>query len=112
MIQDLSDKVWTNPHFQTAAAKINRLWLQRELNFPPAETLDEKTAAKAMAAAAILACSKEIERRRMAHHLAASAFDLLESSDLPLDAMLRVVLTRLGNFPSLTTRDAVDSSLR
>jgi replicative superfamily II helicase len=111
MIQDLSDKVWTNPHFQTAATKINRLWLQRELNFLPAETLDEKTAAKAMAAAAILVCSKEIERRRMAHHLAASAFDLLERSDLPLDAMLRVVLTRLGNFPSLATRDAVDSSL-
>lgn len=64
-----------------------------------------------MEAAAILACSTQLERRKAAHRIATSVFELFETSNIPFDAALRVVLTRLENFPAVETRQEVSAAL-
>lgn len=64
-----------------------------------------------MKAAAVLACSTTMEHRIAAFRLATCAYELFGSSMLPLDQALRIVLSRLSNFPSLLTRKDVSTSL-
>lgn len=111
MIQDLADKVWANPSFHAAARSIELAWLTKELRVDQIEPVSERTAVSAMEAAAILACAKQLERRKLAHRVATSIFELFAGSNAPFDAALRVVLARLGNFPSIETKDAVQESL-
>lgn len=65
-------------------------------------------AGKVIQAAAILACSKTSEHREQAFRSATSAFELYGAAELPLDQATRVVLARLGNFPSMATRAAIE----
>ncbi|MEJ0078004.1 MAG: DEAD/DEAH box helicase [Alphaproteobacteria bacterium] len=111
MIQDLSDKVWSNPRFHTTAKAVEAAWLRRELGINTESLVTENIAARAMEAAAILACSRQLERRRAAHRVATCAFELFEKSDLPFDAALRVVLARLSNFPAMITKKEIDDSI-
>lgn len=111
MIQDLSDKVWANSRFHAAARVIESSWLRKELGLHGDAPLEEDVAIRAMEAAAILACSKQLERRRTAHRIATCIFDLFESSNLAFDAALRVVLARLANFPAMQTKPSVNTSL-
>ena len=111
VIQDLSDKVWANHRLHEVARSIDIAWLKKELNLKWSQIVTEALAIRAIEAAAILACSKQMERRRLAFRIATNAFELFEESDAPFDAALRVVLTRLGNFPSTETRPTVNSAL-
>lgn len=110
MIQDLSDKVWANHRLHELARSINRAWLKKELKLEWRPIITEASAMRAIEAAAILSCSKQLERRKLAYRIATSAFELFEESDAPFDAALRVVLTRLGNFPSTETRPTIDGA--
>jgi replicative superfamily II helicase len=112
MIQELADRVWDNVLFQTTAKAIERAWLTRELKLDGSPKVTEESAAKGTSAAAILACSTRIEHRIAALRLASYVFETFESSPLPFDSALRVVLARLGNFPSFETRRSVYTALR
>jgi len=60
-----------------------------------------------VSAAAILAGSQSPEHRLAAYRIATYAYECLGNGTLPLHQALRVVLSRLGNFPALLTREDV-----
>lgn len=108
MIQELSDKVWGNPRFHDAAHRIELAWLTKEIGGVEDGPADLADATRLMRAAAILACSETAEHRRAAFRVATCAYELFGADQVPLDQALRVVLTRLGNFPSIGTRSDVN----
>jgi len=110
LIQELANKVWANPTFQDAALKLEHAWLRRELNAGAGKEISLEDINKLIQAAAILACSEEPKHRRLAFRTATCAYDLAGSEQLPLSGALRVVLTRLGNFPSMGTRKDVENA--
>ncbi|WBU31733.1 DEAD/DEAH box helicase [Rhodopseudomonas palustris] len=110
MIQELVEKVWNNPLLQQATQRIETACVARELGLTDLPTLHTPEAAKLMRAAAILACSSHEPHRRAAYRIATFTYEYFGTEQLPLDQALRVVLARLGNFPSLATRNDVNSS--
>lgn len=88
--------------------KLERAWLRHELKVTADKEISLEEINKLVCAAAILACSGDQSHRRAAFRTATCAYELSGSEDLPLNGALRVVLTRLGNFPSLGTRKDVD----
>jgi superfamily II DNA/RNA helicase len=110
MIDQLIEKVWSNPRLHEALHILEAEWLRRELGLPLGATVGDALAAKSMQAAAILACSQHRSHRKAAFRLATTAFELYGAENLPLDQALRVVLARLGNFPSIATRQSVDEA--
>ncbi len=111
MIQALPDKVWSNEKFHAAAKRVETEWLIGELGISGREKLDLGLARKLMQASAILACSFEAEHRRKAFRVATCVYELFGAEKLPLQQALRVVLARLGNFPSIGTRKDVDDAI-
>lgn len=110
MMQELADKVWGNPGFQDAAHRIELAWLTKEIGGIDDGHADIADATRLMRSAAILACSETADHRRAAFRVATCAYDLFGTAQVPLDQALRVVLTRLGNFPSIGTRADVASA--
>ncbi|MER8648805.1 DEAD/DEAH box helicase [Mesorhizobium sp. M1121] len=107
MIQELADKVWDNRGFHDAAHRIELAWLTKEIGGIEDGHADITDATRLMRSAAILACSETADHRRAAFRVATCAYDLFGTGQLPLDQALRMVLTRLGNFPSIGTRGDV-----
>ncbi|MDZ7926457.1 MAG: DEAD/DEAH box helicase [Agrobacterium sp.] len=110
MMQELADKVWGNPGFHDAAHRIEIAWLTKEIGGIVDGDADLADATRLMRSAAILACSETADHRRAAFRVATCAYDLFGTGQVPLDQALRVVLTRLGNFPSIGTRVDVASA--
>lgn len=110
MMQDLADKVWGNPRFHEAMHRIELAWLTKEIGVADGCSADITDAKRLMRSAAILACSETADHRRAAFRVATCAYDLFGIEQAPLDQALRVVLTRLGNFPSIGTRADVESA--
>ena len=110
MMQELADKVWGNPRFHDAAHRIELAWLTKEIGGVDAGPADITDATRLMRSAAILACSETANHRRAAFRVATYAYDLFGTEQVPLDQALRVVLMRLGNFPSIGTRADVESA--
>ncbi len=107
MIQDLADKVWSNPLLHPLARRLQRAWIAFEIGAPQTDAPAPDDVVRLVEAAAILACSERTPHRRMAHRVATSAFELHGTTSLPLDQAVRVVLARLGNFPAFATRASV-----
>lgn len=110
MMQELADKVWKNPGFHAASHRIELAWLTKEIGGIENLPADITDAKRLMRSAAILACSETAEHRRAAFRVATCAYELFGAGQAPMDQALRVVLTRLGNFPSLGTREDVASA--
>lgn len=110
LIQELASKVWGNPRFHSTFEQIELAWLQSGLGFQQSSPVSYEIGCRAMEAAAILACSDEQEQRRAAFRLATYVYELLDSEETSFGQALRVVLSRLGNFPSIATRSGVNSS--
>lgn len=110
MMQELADKVWGNPGFHDAAHRIEIAWLTKEIGGIVDVHADIADATRLMRSAPILACSETADHRRSAFRVATCAYDLFGTGQVPLDQALRVVLTRLGNFPSIGTRADVASA--
>lgn len=106
-MQELADKVWSNPAFHEAAGRLRRAWIAMDTGNPVEDLLSPPEVAKIVRAAAILACSSSSLHREKAYSSATSAFELYGIRDLPLDQATRVVLARLGNYPAMLTREAV-----
>lgn len=109
-MQDLADKVWSNPVFHEVAGAIHRAWIAADTNNPVEALPSHAEVGKAVRAAAILACSNQRIHREKAYSVATSAFELFGAKALPLDQATRVVLTRLGNYPAMLTRAAVNDA--
>lgn len=110
MMQELADKIWENPRFHDAANRIELAWLTKEISGIDDSHADITDATRLIRSAAILACSETADHRRAAFRVATCAYDLFGTGQVPLDQALRVVLTRLGNFPSIGTRADVESA--
>jgi superfamily II DNA or RNA helicase len=110
-MQELCDKVWDNPKFHESVRRVESAWLARELGTEPVP-VEPTEGGRLMRAAAILACSGSQPHRRAAFRAATFTYELLGADDLPFDQALRVVLTRLGNLPSLATRQQVYQALQ
>ncbi|MGF6347884.1 DEAD/DEAH box helicase [Variovorax sp. W2I14] len=110
-MQELCDTVWADDRFQTMSKVLELNWIRKDLGFldsPQDASLD---ASKLIRAAAILACSDNPMHRRAAFRVATSTYGIFGAEKLPLNQALRVVLARLGNFPSFATRPDVENSL-
>src|SRR5580704_9130702 len=100
MSDTLADRVWASPEFNRQFSNLNRAWLQRELAMSATLEISDLDIVRCAQAAAILSVSDDPARQRAAYSLAACANDL-RGSDLPgLAGALRIVLTRMGNFPA------------
>ncbi|MER9657887.1 DEAD/DEAH box helicase [Mesorhizobium sp. M0152] len=110
MMQELADKVWDNSRFHDAAHRIELAWLTKEISGIDGGHADITDATRLMRSAAILACSGTADHRRAAFRVATCAYELFGTGQVPLDQALRMVLTRLGNFPSIGTRADVASA--
>lgn len=106
-MQELANHIWANPRFHDAAAHAHRTWLARELRKPLASEVTTDDGARLMQAAAVLACSDNAEHRRQAYRTATMTYEVIGAEKLPMQQALRVVLSRLGNFPALETREDV-----
>ncbi len=105
----LADRVWESPGFRDRFSDLNRAWLQRELTMDTTVAVSDTDIVRCVQAAAILAMSDDPTRQRAAYSIAACANDL-KGSHLPgLAGALRVVLTRMGNFPAIGTAEAVNN---
>ncbi|UGV27731.1 DEAD/DEAH box helicase [Rhodopseudomonas boonkerdii] len=111
MIQDLADTIWADSRFHRLAKAIERNWLSQELKIASKSSVSEDSAARAMSASAILACSETLEHRIGALRLSTYVYETFGRSKLPFDSALRVVLSRLKNFPALETRDPIAKAL-
>jgi hypothetical protein len=111
MIADLSARVWESPQFHEAVQLIEVAWLKRELGVADDENVPLDKAKKIIRASAILASSDQQIHRETAFRAATCVYDLVGTAELPMDQALRVVLSRLGNFPSFATKPDVDAAL-
>ncbi|WP_292083462.1 MULTISPECIES: DEAD/DEAH box helicase [unclassified Brevundimonas] len=109
-MQALADKVWNNPAFHSAAARLQQGWIAKELGVDPPNPPTLEEAGRVIRASAILACSDDPTHRQQAFRSATSAFELFGADELPLDQAIRVVLARLGNFPAMGTRSAIEKA--
>lgn len=109
-MQELADKVWANSAFHDIAGAIHRAWIATDTGSPVDGLPSKVEVGKAVRAAAILACSDHRHHREKAYSVATSAFELFGTAELPLDQATRVILTRLGNFPAMLTRSAVEQA--
>ena len=109
-MQELADKVWGNQKFHELSKNLELSWLRRELNSPDSVPIETASVVKLVKAAAILACSDHQTHRLQAFRTATWAYDVARSDELPINQALRVVLARLGNFPSFQTRADVSNA--
>lgn len=111
-MQELADYIWNNKRFHDAAEFAHRTWLARELGKPLVEEVAAEDAVRLMQAAAVLACSTNPEHRRQAYRSATMSYEIAGTETLPMQQALRVVLSRLGNFPALETREDVSLAVK
>jgi superfamily II DNA/RNA helicase len=111
MLSLLSDRIWKNPDFHASLAAITQAWLQKELKLPQTVELSASQILRCVQAATILSASEDPPKQRAAYSIAACAYDLGVYDFPGLAGSLRVVLSRLGNFPALSTaKDVYDFS--
>lgn len=105
-IDELALRVFRHPSFRRAArlAELARLRTELRLGAPQATDLTVK---RLIQSAAILAGSSRAPHRHLAYRVATNAFFLRKDTDLHFEAAVRVVLTRLGNFPAHATDETV-----
>lgn len=114
MIDALIEKVWSSPRLPEAMETLERLWIARSAGVEPSgprSSIDTSNASRYVEAAAILACSSQSAHRLTAYRLATYVHELFTGSIDGLDAAVRAVLVRLGNFPSVLTSAPIDDAL-
>lgn len=106
-MQELIQEVWSDPRFHELAARLQRALIAQEIGVAIPDAPSVAELGRTVQAAAILACSPKVGHRLVAFRTATSAYELAGATELPLDQAVRVVLARLGNFPSMRTRPQV-----
>lgn len=98
--------------FHQQRGALSTAWLQRELGIDRSSYPSDAELIQCAQAAAILAESDDPERLRAAFSAAACAADLGRDRLPGLDGALRIVLTRMGNFPAIQTSPMVEGFTR
>jgi superfamily II DNA or RNA helicase len=111
-MEQLIHRVWENPKFHDQLAIVSTAWLQRELDVSQTASLTDAELVQCVQAAAILSGSTKPAHRRAAFSVAACAADLGREHLPGLDGALRIVLSRMGNFPAIQTAATVDQFSR
>ncbi|WP_352885624.1 DEAD/DEAH box helicase [Mesorhizobium sp. M0862] len=112
MIDELIRSIWANENFHSSLLGLRAAWLRNVLSLEAVGEITDLDLVKCVQAATILANSTDAEIQRAAFSIAACASDL-RSEDMPgLNGALRIVLTRLGNFPAVNTSSAVSGFSR
>jgi superfamily II DNA/RNA helicase len=114
MIDALIDRVWSSPRLSEGMEILERLWIAKSAGIEPAGpvvSIDGSRASRYVEAAAILACSSQSVQRLTAYRLATYVHELFAGNIDGLDAAVRAVLVRLGNFPSVSTNSPIDNAL-
>ncbi|MCS3444983.1 MULTISPECIES: DEAD/DEAH box helicase [Bradyrhizobium] len=114
MIDALINRVWSNPRLPQALDVLERLWIARSAGVDLSErsiSIERSSASRYVEAAAILACSSQTSQRLAAYRLATYVHELFAGSIDGLDAAVRAVLVRLGNFPSVLTNGPIGNAL-
>jgi hypothetical protein len=112
VIDALIERVWSNPALPVTVAVLEKNWIARAAGIETTSpAIDANDLRRFVEAAAILACSERTDQRLVAYRIATYAHELFGSELDGLDAAVRAVLTRLGNFPSLTTSASIDAAL-
>src|SRR3546814_19270071 len=101
-------RVWANPAFHEKCSISNAAWLRRELKGASDGLIDARVLIQSAQAAAILSTSADPVHLKAAFSTAACAADLARAELPGLDGVLRIVLTRMGNFAALSTAPVVD----
>jgi len=109
MMDVLAQRVWDTPLLHDGAQRMAQRWLQHELQLEGSDDLSEEEFNKLLQAAAILAASPDERHQRVAYDIATYGHDLGRVEYPGVAGLLRVILTRLGNFPALSTSDKVSS---
>lgn len=111
MIESLIERVWKNPLLTDGLLKLERDWISRSTGADAVgERFEVSAGPRYLEAAAILACSSDARHRLAAYRIATYSHDLFRQQIDGIDAAVRVVLTRLGNFPGLATSDAINQA--
>lgn len=113
MIEELIQSVWSNPALQNGMAGLERDWIRQELSISEfqAPEVDVSSARRYIEAAAILAFSHKADQKLAAYRIATYAFELFSDQMVGIAEAVRAILTRLGNFPAISTAKRVDESL-
>ncbi|WP_164935484.1 DEAD/DEAH box helicase [Bradyrhizobium guangzhouense] len=114
MIDSLIDRIWSNPRLSEAMEILERLWIAKSAGIEPSGPLvsiDRSRASRYVEAAAILACSSQTAQRLAAYRIATYVHELFAGTIDGLDAAVRAILVRLGNFPSVSTSTPIGNAL-
>ncbi|GLR77833.1 DEAD/DEAH box helicase (plasmid) [Azospirillum oryzae] len=103
MLNELADRVWRNPKFQSELSVLVANRVRRSaIGTPPlSEATDEGMVVRLLQSATILAQSAKRVHREGAYRIATAAFTLHGGEFGGLHDLLYVVLSRLGNFPAM-----------
>ncbi len=107
MIEELAKRVWDTPRLHDGLRQLSQDWLQQELEVDAGVAIDEEEFLKLLQAAAILAASSDERHQRAAYDIATYGHDLARARFPGIAGLVRVILTRLGNFPALKTSKKV-----
>lgn len=111
MIEELAKRVWETPRLHEGLQQLSQDWLQRELEVEARGVLgedeEEDEFVKLLQAAVILAASSDEKHQRAAYDIATYGHDLARSRFPGVAGLVRVILTRLGNFPAMRTSEKV-----
>lgn len=110
--EQLIARVWNNPLFHEQRSMLAAAWLRRELKIADETEITDRVLMQSAQAAAILSTSSDPAHLRAALSAASCAADLGRNRLPGLDGVLRIVLTRMGNFPALKTAPVVEKFSR
>lgn len=101
MIDELAKRIWSRSQFHAEAQTLRTHLLRKRYDSSQIASYDEDLLGRLLRSAAILAASRSIQHRQMAYNIATAAADIEWPGLGGIPYVLLLVLSRVGNFPSL-----------
>ncbi len=110
VIEVLSQRLLESRSFGEAVVSLRTARL-REIARGDVEEVPIELVRRLASAASILASSRNPSNRKLAYTIATDLHLVTRNSNLSFDAGLRVILSRIGNFPAISTDERVEAAL-